>query len=713
MAGRILVPGWSRALDSDGDPISAAISLFNEGTDALASVFSDEGLTTPLANPVQSNSAGRFPAIWASDENAYDWSVEAPYGPPGSPFTGTGLTTALAAEVLAADAADAAADAAALSAGEAATADASAQSALSQIEDIIANAPDAPSVAGKLDRDGDNAQPGLLANIGAVGSVALAAGTGGALVGVTQGGTGATTETLTTALRRMGVYPEQFGALGDAIIGADGYTPTNLGTNDQTAFDNAVAYLATLGGGTLYLSAKTYRVNQGVKIPQNVSIVGSSVGKSALFKPGTSTRTITPYGVAAGGLSTDVYPVATLPTSINAVLILDGPSGRWIGQVRDVTLIGGLSGTDLDTDMQTELGLVSTGSVSDSAITNVTVFVCKQGFLIPDIFTSRITENRINRCLRGLGVNKSTSLTLHGNYASSCRDYSIAIRDSIYGTAFANAADATNDPALFSDRTTVCYAYKILGCDAFDFRNNGQEQTWGTNFLVTANGDTTIEDNTVFGLGSDYAGASLVSVWELGNGNVRVTIQNNPVITYKSSGLLSGSADPAKHFNILSNSRPDQRLVTWKNNTIRESRGSRSTLSRGYAGAWAGPSPAAGTFGGTSNPPLENVQYDILFDGVANTLLLGGEQGVAFTDNGTGNYTFTFDQAFSASGKFAVVATTLVRVLATPGDTYGMGAHELGRTASSVTIGCQFTNGVYYDHERLGLRVSGYVDRMA
>lgn len=111
-AGRLLIPGWNRAVNGNGNPIAAAVSLFNLGTDSLATVYADEALTVPLANPVQSNSAGRFPAIWADDANTFDWSVTAPYGPPGSPFTGTGLTTALTADILIAEAAEAAASAA-------------------------------------------------------------------------------------------------------------------------------------------------------------------------------------------------------------------------------------------------------------------------------------------------------------------------------------------------------------------------------------------------------------------------------------------------------------------------------------------------------------------------------------------------------------------------------------------------------------------------
>lgn len=95
-SGRLFLPGWMPARDSNGAPIPNVRAYFYK-TDLteLASVYADESLTIPLANPVLANSSGRFPAIWASDALAYDYSVEASYGPPGTPFTGTGLTVAV------------------------------------------------------------------------------------------------------------------------------------------------------------------------------------------------------------------------------------------------------------------------------------------------------------------------------------------------------------------------------------------------------------------------------------------------------------------------------------------------------------------------------------------------------------------------------------------------------------------------------------------
>ena len=87
-AGRIVVPGWMPALDSNGAPIpNAQIYIYLNGTTTLATVYSDDTLTTPIANPVEANSSGRFPEIWADDANLFSISVDAPFGPPGIPFS--------------------------------------------------------------------------------------------------------------------------------------------------------------------------------------------------------------------------------------------------------------------------------------------------------------------------------------------------------------------------------------------------------------------------------------------------------------------------------------------------------------------------------------------------------------------------------------------------------------------------------------------------
>lgn len=87
-AGRIIVPSWMPAVDSDGVPIpNARMFFYQNETTTLATVYTDMTLTTPLPNPVEANSSGQFPGIWADDANLFSVTVDAPYGPPGQPFT--------------------------------------------------------------------------------------------------------------------------------------------------------------------------------------------------------------------------------------------------------------------------------------------------------------------------------------------------------------------------------------------------------------------------------------------------------------------------------------------------------------------------------------------------------------------------------------------------------------------------------------------------
>lgn len=176
-AGRLLIPSWMPALDGDGAPIpNARVYFYVNKTTTLASVYSDEALSVPLANPVAANSSGRFPAVWADGDALYSWSIDAPYGPAGIPFTGDNLSVSVSSEVLVLEAIESASGDASLSAAAAAQSAADAQEALQEMLDFAANAPDAPSVVNKLNRDGDNASPDLLDNLqfersGATGNV--------------------------------------------------------------------------------------------------------------------------------------------------------------------------------------------------------------------------------------------------------------------------------------------------------------------------------------------------------------------------------------------------------------------------------------------------------------------------------------------------------------------------------------------------------------
>lgn len=342
------------------------------------------------------------------------------------------------------------------------------------------------------------------------------------------------------------VRPEQFGAKGDVQIAADGFLIADAGTDDQEAFDRACAYLKSEArpGGVLTLGAKGYRLSRGLRLERHISLVGIP-GSSRLYKSGANTRPIRPMGVGAGGLAVSVYDRSELPTQINAVLILDGDGGRWIGRVEAV-ILQGAQGDDWESQ-QVEFGIVSTGSVSDSVLRQVTINMVRHALLLPVVFTSEISTSRANHCLRGFGINKGTSLTYRNNYASNCRDYGHSIRDVLYGEVSSNAVDNLNDPRFYPDRARKCTAYLLSALGSVSFLSNGQEQTYGSSFRLDVLNECTIRNNVVVGLGSDYVGTEDIAVWELTGFEYNTLVSDNSVIHYKEGGLLQNDASAERH----------------------------------------------------------------------------------------------------------------------------------------------------------------------
>ena len=91
MAGRILLGISNPSLDADGVVAAGTtLTFYLVNTLTLASIYANSGLSTPLANPLTCDAAGRFPQIWAEDDDIFDvkWSV-----PGASPITYEDITT--------------------------------------------------------------------------------------------------------------------------------------------------------------------------------------------------------------------------------------------------------------------------------------------------------------------------------------------------------------------------------------------------------------------------------------------------------------------------------------------------------------------------------------------------------------------------------------------------------------------------------------------
>lgn len=321
-AGRFIVGPYFPARDRDGQlQAGALLYVYENGTTTKATIYTDEGLTVLSPNPVVANSSGQFPAVWGeagseADPVPYTVQITASDGASlGNPSTfddfypslnweNASITLAEAAAV----AAEASADDASTSAAEAEASALIAAEALADIEQIAADAPEAPSIANKANLNGGNILGANIAAfrtaIGAVSLTALAASAGAALVGWIQSGLNAVARTVASKLQDT-ISVKDFGATGDDS------------TNDRAAIQAAITAVATAGGGNVIVPYGIYRVGSGLDVPANV---GFLMDAGAVLKPTADFDVIRQH--ARSTVKAKVDTTATTFTS--AVLLLDG-----------------------------------------------------------------------------------------------------------------------------------------------------------------------------------------------------------------------------------------------------------------------------------------------------------------------------------------------------------------------------------------------------
>jgi hypothetical protein len=124
-ARQIIVPGAFHSRDANGRVLPGKLRFYEPNTDTPATVYANSGLSVPHAFPILSDSAGRWPQIWADEAELFDvaWSrldndaLIASYsdvGPLNSAVTASAILAQSAADaaVLAQTATEAAANAA-------------------------------------------------------------------------------------------------------------------------------------------------------------------------------------------------------------------------------------------------------------------------------------------------------------------------------------------------------------------------------------------------------------------------------------------------------------------------------------------------------------------------------------------------------------------------------------------------------------------------
>lgn len=338
----------------------------------------------------------------------------------------------------------------------------------------------------------------------------------------------------------------------------------------QSAFDAAFA----AGGGTVYVPSGTYLCNTPLVLQYGVNLIGASRANTIIKKDSTTTKAVTVY---ANPLISDIYAPGTLPNNINAILVLTGPAGtlgRYTGTISDLTFEGTYATAGNFESQKVQLGIVSIGSVSDFTLQNCNINQVQYGIIFPSIFVAEIRNNRISRCLHGLGIDgSSTSTAISTNYANDCRTYGFYLRALYYSEISGNACDFLNDFNKYPDRSALCQAYVFRTMRGCTVTNNGQEQTLGRNWVLIDFKSSIFEGNFSIGLGSDYTGAEEIAWLYSDNLMQGSRVVNNSNWTYNANGLLFGGANPAKHHNIYFTSTDLVRFNQVTNNWVRETFG--------------------------------------------------------------------------------------------------------------------------------------------
>lgn len=296
-------------------------------------------------------------------------------------------------------------------------------------------------------------------------------------------------------------------------------------------------------GGAIVEVPGMFLCNSGIVVRDKVRLVSFNGG--GFKKNSTTTQAVT---VVAGSLV--VYDGGTLPSNINAVVVLDGTGGRYTGGLYGIRIEGTLSNESDHESHNVEFGIVSIGSVSDITVQDCYIYRVQYAMIFPTIFVSVLMRNRMQDCLRGIGIDNGTSTTIYANYANSSRDWGYYIRDLKYSPIMGNACDSLNRPDYYPDRTRTCAAYKMRSAIGLVVKGNGDEGTWGRNWEFNVFDHSVCEFNVSIRLGSDYVGADEIAVWYSTNVMRGSRLRNNFAYNVKAEGLLSGGASAGQHHNI-------------------------------------------------------------------------------------------------------------------------------------------------------------------
>lgn len=522
-SGRLLIPSWMPALDSDGDPISGVKAYFYVNlTTTLAPVYADENLTIQLTNPVEANSSGRFPAIWADGDVLYSVAIEAPYGPAGVPFSYDNLSVSLGADIATAEAAEAAADDAnaaladVLAAIEAATEAGGGDAALAGALAGAAAGTAAANVvvATKADLTGGNlgvqsetfkaALGNYASRTTAAAAAVVAVLTSVTVFGYASAGDWGDPVSYTRAASNPGnnagfqtsdgqwwkpaveaLRPEIFGAKGDNA------------TDDSVAWQNCVTYAGVASLDVRPPAGRTYAIGTVVSIPAGVSIKGAG-----RFDNGTVFRSTSAAGTVftAGGDFVKISGVQARSTAVKTGGAFFEINAKSHCLLDDFYLYHGFIGVDIkgtgSAFNSVTNGFASTFKGGTGSVVKIdtdgvgTLITCVRTLHDPadiplaNVYILRCGDTAIVECNLLQAINSlyvtattgktSSSVTLVGGYldSSTCGFRAEATGGSIVrfgatGTWFGGGAliaGGGNAVILRNTGGGVCEGFKFVGC---------------------------------------------------------------------------------------------------------------------------------------------------------------------------------------------------------------------------------------------------------
>jgi parallel beta-helix repeat protein len=251
-------------------------------------------------------------------------------------------------------------------------------------------------------------------------------GNGAGLVGFTQSNstaflTNATQRTVQAKLRDW-ISVADFGAIADGVIN------TGAGTDNATAFQNAIDSLST--GGVLYVPQGIYKVGSQLTLPDNFIILGEGAWNTSIFAPTAFNGDGLIKLTGATGLPSGVFSIAITAqvggagaVSIGIHSVKNGVYLRdlWVSGFKTNIKLDNTSNFIYDSVIEECLSGGTGLQIADTSVivSNIQFYRCYVGILISSVsyLDATISLNNlqfIDSGYRGIDIDSSSNIQING-----------------------------------------------------------------------------------------------------------------------------------------------------------------------------------------------------------------------------------------------------------------------------------------------------------